>query len=134
MGWVLVFAFGIAVGVLINKFLTRSDGVAKVLSVSQDERAAVESNDAEKAFALTLRDAVNSLTVGVVVAGADGTVIFRNTLALGLTGAVHSDVLVDEAVEVGRQAVKLAVKGKTDLMVTIDREEGEEYKKMMKKA
>ena len=117
MGWVLVFAFGIAVGVLINKFLTRSDGVAKVLSVSQDERAAVESNDAEKAFALTLRDAVNSLTVGVVVAGADGTVIFRNSLALGLTGAVHSDVLVDEAIEVhlsgalagrtGRQVIDL---------------------------
>ena len=100
MSWVLVFAFGIAAGVLVNNFLRRSDGVAKVLSVSQDERAAVESNDAEKAFAETLRDAVNSLTVGVVVAGADGTVIFRNALALGLTGAVHSDVLVDEAVEV----------------------------------
>ena len=100
MSWVLVFAFGIAAGVLVNNFLRRSDGVAKVLSVSQDERAAVESNDAEKAFAETLRDAVNSLTVGVVVADADGTVIFRNTLALGLTGAVHSDVLVDEAVEV----------------------------------
>jgi two-component system sensor histidine kinase SenX3 len=100
MGWVLVFAVGVAVGVLINKFLTRSESAAKLLSVSQDEKAAVESNDAEKVFAETLRDAVNSLTVGVVVAGADGTVIFRNTLALGLTGAVHSDVLVDEAVEV----------------------------------
>ena len=100
MSWVLVFAFGIAAGVLVNNFFRRSDSVAKVLSVSQDERAAVESNDAEKAFAETLRDAVNSLTVGVVVADADGTVIFRNTLALGLTGAVHSDVLVDEAVEV----------------------------------
>ena len=100
MSWVLVFAFGIAAGVLVNNFFRRSDSVAKVLSVSQDERAAVESNDAEKAFAETLRDAVNSLTVGVVVADADGTVIFRNSLALGLTGAVHSDVLVDEAVEV----------------------------------
>ena len=100
MSWVLVFAFGIAAGVLANNFLRRSDGIAKVSSVSQDERAAVESTDAEKAFAETLRDAVNSLTVGVVVADADGTVIFRNTLALGLTGAVHSDVLVDEAVEV----------------------------------
>ena len=117
MSWVLVFAFGIAAGVLVNNFFRRSDSVAKVLSVSQDERAAVESNDAEKAFAETLRDAVNSLTVGVVVAGADGTVIFRNTLALGLTGAVHSDVLVDEAVEVhlsgalagrtGRQVIDL---------------------------
>ena len=100
MGWVLVFAVGIAVGVLTNKFLTRSESAAKLLSVSQDEKAEVESNDTEKAFAETLRDAVNSLTVGVVVADADGTVIFRNTLALGLTGAVHSDVLVDEAVEV----------------------------------
>ena len=100
MSWVLVFAFGVVAGILFNKFHTRSESVAKVLSVSQDERAAVESNDAEKAFAETLRDAVNSLTVGVVVADADGTVIFRNTLALGLTGAVHSDVLVDEAVEV----------------------------------
>ncbi len=100
MGWVLVFAFGVVAGILFNKFHRRSESAAKVLSVSQDERAAVESNDAEKAFAETLRDAVNSLTVGVVVADADGTVIFRNTLALGLTGAVHSDVLVDEAVEV----------------------------------
>ena len=100
MSWVLVFAFGIAAGVLINKFLMRSESAAKLLSASQDEKAEVESNDAEKAFAETLRDAVNSLTVGVVVAGANGTVIFRNTLALGLTGAVHSDVLVDEAVEV----------------------------------
>ncbi len=117
MGWVLVFAFGIVAGVLVNNFFRGSDGVAKVLSDSQDERAAVESNDAEKAFAETFRDAVNSLTVGVVVAGADGTVIFRNTLALGLTGAVHSDVLVDEAVEVhlsgalagrtGRQVIDL---------------------------
>jgi len=100
MGWVLVFAFGIVVGVLVNKFLTRPKSAANVLSDSQEEKVRVKSSDAEKAFAETFRDAVNSLTVGVVVAGADGTVIFRNSLALGLTGAVHSDVLVDEAVEV----------------------------------
>ncbi len=117
MDWVLVFAFGIVVGVLVNKFLTRSESAANVLSDSLEEKARVKSNDAEKVFAETLRDAVNSLTVGVVVAGADGSVIFRNTLALGLTGAVHSDVLVDEAVEVhlsgalagrtGRQVIDL---------------------------
>ncbi|GDX25948.1 two-component sensor histidine kinase [Actinomycetes bacterium] len=117
MGWVLVFAVGVAVGVLINKFRARSESAGKLLSASQDERAEVESNDAEEAFAEIFRDAVNSLSVGVVVAGADGTVIFRNTLALGLTGAVHSDVLVDEAVEVhlsgalarrtGRQVIDL---------------------------
>lgn len=100
MGWVLVFAFGIVVGVLVNKFLTRPKSAANALSDSQEEKVRVKSSDAEKAFAETFRDAVNSLTVGVVVAGADSTVIFRNSLALGLTGAVHSDVLVDEAVEV----------------------------------
>jgi 6-phosphofructokinase 1 len=35
---------------------------------------------------------------------------------------------VNEAVEVGRKAVQLAVAGKTDLMVTMIREKGEEYK------
>lgn len=35
---------------------------------------------------------------------------------------------VEEAIEVGRQAVQLAVKGKTNLMVTMHREEGPEYK------
>lgn len=76
MGWVLVFAVGVAVGVLINKFRARSESAGKLLSASQDERAEVESNDAEEAFAEIFRDAVNSLSVGVVVAGADGTVIF----------------------------------------------------------
>jgi two-component system sensor histidine kinase SenX3 len=117
MGWVLVFVIGVAVGFLVNRLLTRSDGTARVSAAPHDEISEIESSDAEKAMTGTLRDAVNSLTVGVVVAGADGTVIFRNTLALGLTGAVHSDVLVDEAVEVhlsgaltgrtGRQVIDL---------------------------
>jgi len=117
MGWVLVFVIGVAVGFLVNRLLTRSDGAARVSAAPHDETSEIESSDAEKVMTGTLRDAVNSLTVGVVVAGADGTVIFRNTLALGLTGAVHSDVLVDEAVEVhlsgaltgrtGRQVIDL---------------------------
>lgn len=47
-----------------------------------------------------VRAALDSLSVGVVVASSSGDIIFRNTLARGLTGAVHSDVLVDEAVDV----------------------------------
>lgn len=47
-----------------------------------------------------VRAALDSLSVGVVVASGAGEVIFRNTLARGLTGAIHSDVLVDEAVDV----------------------------------
>jgi two-component system, OmpR family, sensor histidine kinase SenX3 len=99
VGWILVFIFGGVAGFLVNKFLMRSESAAKVSSDSQDEKATVELSGLEKAITGTLRDAVNSLTVGVVVAGTDGTVIFRNSLALGLTGAVHSDVLVDEAIE-----------------------------------
>lgn len=41
---------------------------------------------------------------------------------------IQSKTDVEEAIEVGREAVRLAVKGKTDLMVTMTREAGEEYK------
>ncbi|MFM8562851.1 MAG: sensor histidine kinase [Acidimicrobiia bacterium] len=47
-----------------------------------------------------VREALDSLTVGVVVASPEGEIVFRNGVARGLTGAVHSDVLVEEAIEV----------------------------------
>jgi two-component system sensor histidine kinase SenX3 len=47
-----------------------------------------------------LEQAVDALGIGVVVASAEGEIVFRNSIAHGLTGALHSDVLVDEAIEV----------------------------------
>ena len=61
-----------------------------------------------------IRDAVNSLSVGVVVIGTDGKVIFRNKLAESVTGVVHSDVLVEEVVE---QHLTAALNGETKRQV-----------------
>ena len=41
---------------------------------------------------------------------------------------IQSKADVEEAIEVGKHAVQFAVKGKTDVMVTMKREDGEEYK------
>jgi len=43
--------------------------------------------------------ALDSLPSGVVIAGADGTVLFKNSAARSISGVRHIDVLVDEAVE-----------------------------------
>ncbi len=59
-----------------------------------------EVADGRDEEATRVRAALDSLTVGVVVAANDGLIVFRNVMARGLTGAVHSDVLVDEAVDV----------------------------------
>ncbi len=48
---------------------------------------------------LPLREALDALGVGVVLADRTGRASFRNRVAAGLTGAHHADVLVDEAVE-----------------------------------
>jgi len=87
--------------------------------------------------ASALKDAFGHVQLGGVASKLSNVVnnemrISSRLIVLGSiqrsSSHIQSKVDVDEAVEVGRQAVKLAVKGKTDLMVTIDREEGEEYK------
>jgi len=55
--------------------------------------------------------ALEALTVGVVVASPRGEVIFRNQLARGITGAVHSDVLLDEAIDIHLKAAVNGVSG-----------------------
>jgi two-component system sensor histidine kinase SenX3 len=59
---------------------------------------------------LPLREALDALSVGVVLADRSGRVLFRNRMAAGLTGARHADVLVDEAVE---RHLGAAVNGET---------------------
>ena len=44
--------------------------------------------------------AVEVLDIGVVVASAAGEIVYRNRVASGMTGALHADVLVEEAVDV----------------------------------
>ena len=46
-----------------------------------------------------LRDALDALRIGIVLADADGHEVYRNAMARGLTGARPADVLVEEALE-----------------------------------
>lgn len=44
-------------------------------------------------------EALDSITIGLAIASSDGEIIYRNHQAQKPTGAMHSDLLVDEAVE-----------------------------------
>lgn len=93
---VLVLA-ALVVGFAIGLRRGRSEKSALIESPA---RPAVTEAKEDDNVALRVRAALDTLTVGVVVASENGTIVFRNVMARGLTGAVHSDVLVDEAVDV----------------------------------
>ena len=99
------FVLGVVIGVVITTVVlvpvlrSRSDSRIRSVELTASER----TNDAVARFENTsslIRTALDSLTVGVVVASAEGEVLFRNRVASGLTGALHADVLVDEAIDV----------------------------------
>ena len=93
---ILVFV-AIAVGFVVGLRRGRSEASP----VTPPARVSVnELGEDDNDVTLQVRAALDSLTVGVVVVAANGAVVFRNVLARGLTGAVHADVLVDEAVDV----------------------------------
>lgn len=93
---VVFVVLAMAIGFYVGLRRGRAEGI--VTTVAQPEFSATPSEEGE--VAPQVRAALDSLTVGVVVAATDGTIVFRNVTARGLTGAVHSDVLVDEAVDV----------------------------------
>ncbi|MFN5605669.1 MAG: hypothetical protein ACK49V_14075, partial [Actinomycetes bacterium] len=86
----------IAVGFVVGLRRGRSEASP----VTPPARVSVNEAKEDDDVMLQVRAALDSLTVGVVVVAANGAVVFRNVLARGLTGAVHADVLVDEAVDV----------------------------------
>ena len=99
------FVLGVVIGVVITTAVlvpvlrSRSDSRIRSVELTASER----TNDAVARFenpSSLIRTALDSLTVGVVVASAEGEVLFRNRVASGLTGALHADVLVDEAIDV----------------------------------
>lgn len=93
---VVFVVLALAIGFYVGLRRGRAEGI--VTTVAQPEVSATPSEEGE--VAPQVRAALDSLSVGVVVAATDGTIVFRNVTARGLTGAVHSDVLVDEAVDV----------------------------------
>lgn len=74
-------------------------GVRRERAKPSIDRPVVQTFD-EQPVNPEVREALDSLSVGVVVASPSGDIVFRNGMARGLTGAVHSDVLVEEAIEV----------------------------------
>lgn len=90
---VVLVVVALAVGVLAGVWIGRRNFrvMPPTRSPSEPERTTDDT---------LLERAVDALGIGVVVASAEGEIVFRNTVAGGPTGALHSDVLVDEAIEI----------------------------------
>lgn len=89
---VLLVVVALVIGALVGAAIQRRRDARDESSTSTD--GGDSSDD------VLLEQAVDALGIGVVVASAEGEIVFRNAIATGLTGALHSDVLVDEAIEV----------------------------------
>lgn len=114
MNFFLGLLTGLAAGV-VSCLLFVSASKKSVVVIPDVATETDESKEAVNVeWLLLIRDAVNSLSVGVVVIGSDGKVIFRNKLAESVTGVVHSDVLVEEVVE---QHLTAALNGETKRQV-----------------
>ena len=99
MSFLLGLLVGLAAGVVSYLLFAASSRKSSVIVNNADSGAEEVQPNEDIESLLSIRDAVNSLSVGVVVVGTDGKVIFRNKLAESVTGVIHSDVLVEEVVE-----------------------------------
>ena len=113
MNFALGLLTGLAAGVVSYLLFVAASKNSTVVAEQATSAKEDQSNENLESL-LLIRDALNSLSVGVVVVGGDGTVIFRNQLAESVTGVVHSDVLVEEVVE---QHLSAALNGETKRQV-----------------
>jgi two-component system sensor histidine kinase SenX3 len=88
----LYVVIGAAIGVLLT-LLVAPKVRRQEIAVPPGEDSNLPQDD------LPLRDALDALRIGMVVAGPDGTEVYRNAMARGLTGTRPADVLVEEALE-----------------------------------
>ncbi|MDA0371040.1 MAG: ATP-binding protein [Actinomycetota bacterium] len=95
---VIASVIGVAAGIVVER-RRKESGTSMVADAS-----VVDSDD------VLLEQAIDALGIGVVVASADGEIVFENAIAGGPTGALHSDVLVEEAIEIH---VRAALEGQT---------------------
>jgi len=114
MSFVLGVLIGLAIGVVSYLLFVATSRELPHIS-PPEVSTEVETREAENIGSLMqVQDAINSLSVGVVIVDAEGVEIFRNTLAESVTGVIHSDVLVEEVVE---QYLKVALNGETKRQV-----------------
>ncbi len=114
MSFLLGLLVGLAAGVVSYLLFAASSRKSSVIVDNADSGAEEVHPNENIESLLLIRDAVNSLSVGVVVVGTDGKVIFRNKLAESVTGVIHSEVLVEEVVE---QHLSVALRGETKRQV-----------------
>jgi two-component system sensor histidine kinase SenX3 len=114
VSFLLGLLVGLAAGVVSYLLFAASSRKSSVIVDNADSGAEEVHPNENIESLLLIRDAVNSLSVGVVVVGTDGKVIFRNKLAESVTGVIHSDVLVEEVVE---QHLSVALSGETKRQV-----------------
>lgn len=80
------------------------------LEVPRSSETSTEGGAPQGELDVLVKAALDALSIGVVIASRSGEVVYRNQTARGLTGSVHSDVLVDEAVDIHLRA---AVSGRS---------------------
>ena len=94
--------WGLFVGAVVGLFVGRTL-FKKKRSHPATETKAAENSEQQPEAQLdnldSLKAIFDALPIGVVIAEADGSVILRNKLAVGVGGLRHVDVLVEEAVE-----------------------------------
>lgn len=100
---IATFVVGVAVGVILTRRLSAERRAAASLTAAPfNVGDAPEIRSTEMMVA-----ALDALPSGVVIADADGTILFKNAAARSISGIRHVDVLVDEAVDaMVRSAVK----------------------------
>ena len=97
---VALLFIGALVGGTTATVLARRAMEHRVAEIRHDKERAVEQREGAIVESTELiRSALDSLAVGVVVVSSTGETKFRNRVAKGLTGALHADVLVDEAID-----------------------------------
>ncbi len=101
---VLFLVVAVVVGVVVGIVVERRRRQASTRTEAAETLTPSDSGD------VLLEQAIDALGIGVVVVSADGEIVFENAIAGGPTGALHSDVLVEEAIEIH---VRVALEGQT---------------------
>jgi len=86
LGWALI-----AIAWMTGKLRLRPSPVQNQSVITESEGAQVAE--------IPFDDALDTITIGLAIASSDGKIIYRNGLAQNPTGAIHSDLLVEEAIE-----------------------------------
>jgi len=101
---VLFLVVAVVVGVVVGIVVERRRRQVSTRTEAAETLTPSDSGD------VLLEQAIDALGIGVVVVSADGEIVFENAIAGGPTGALHSDVLVEEAIEIH---VRAALEGQT---------------------